>query len=159
MHPYCPLHTHCLLTTLCALVIHSTLVTSSSPVASASWWLYAHSPLWAHSLSLMVHPALYIFTICTTIFVWGILVAHHTLLAHRCLPHYVQSQFNLTHHFIPICLMFPDMHSLLYMLFFTYVHLSLCSHFLLCVHFRPCAHSLPHLCSSPHSCSLLLHSD
>ena len=70
MHPSCLMPSHCLLTTLCALVIHSTLVTSSSPVASASWWLYAHSLLWAHIVSLMVHPPLCIFTICTTILVW-----------------------------------------------------------------------------------------
>ena len=111
------------------VVIHSTLVTSSSPVASASWWLYAHSLLWAHFLLLMVHPALCIFTICSTILVWGILVAHLTPVAHRRSLHYVQSQFT-THHFIPSYLLFPDSHSLLYMPVFTYVHLSFCSHFL-----------------------------
>ena len=103
--------------------------------------------------------SMHLLTICNTILVWGILVAHLTPLAHRCSLHYVQSQFSLTHHFIPNYLLFPDTHSLLYMPFFTYVHLSLCSHFLFCAHFQPYAHSLPHLCSSPHSCSLLLHSD
>ena len=148
MHSYCPMHTHCLLTTLCALVIHSTLVTSSSPVASASCWLYAHSLFWAHFFSLIVHPALCIFTICNTILVWGILVVHHTLLAHRCSLYYVQSQFSLAHHFIPNYLLLPDTHSLFYMPFSTYVLLSLCPHFLFCVHFRPCACSLPNLCPS-----------
>ena len=116
---------------LCAIVIHFTPVTSSSPVASASWWLYAHSLLWAqnpfaHGPTCSMH----LLTICNTILVWGILVAHLTPLSHRCSLHYVQSQFSLTHHFIPNYLLFPDTHSLLYMPFFTYVHLSLCSHFL-----------------------------
>ena len=103
--------------------------------------------------------SMHLLTICNTILVWGILVAHLTPLSHRCSLHYVQSQFSSTHHFIPNYLLFPDTHSLLYMPFFTYVHLSLCSHFFSCVHFQPYAHSLPHLCSSPHSCSLLLHSE
>ena len=103
--------------------------------------------------------ALCIFTICTTIFVWGILVAHRTLLAHRCSLYYVQSQFNLTHHFIPIHLLFLDVHSLLYIALF---HLcTLVTLFTFLVLF-----TLPALCAliaplmlSPHSCSLLLHSD
>ena len=144
MYPCDPFHTgHFILTSrFCFLVAVCTLPTLGTLP-------FAHGP----------PCSMHLLTICNTILMWGILVAHLTPLAHRCSLHYIQSQFSLTHHFIPNYLLFPDTHSLLYMPFFTYVHLSLCSNFLFCVHFQPYAHSLPHFCSSPHSCSLLLHSD
>ena len=107
--------------------------------------------------SLIVHPALCIFTICNTILVWGILVAHHTLFAHRCSLYDVQSQFSSAHHFIPNYVLLPDTHSLLYMPLFTmytchFVHISCFVYTFVLVHAHYPTYTL-------HSCSLLFHSD
>ena len=98
MHSYCPMHTHWLLTTLCALVIHSTLVTSSSQVASHCFLVavrilltlgtLSHGPpRFSHFSFRMVHPAVCIFTICNTILVWVIVVAHSHTSLHLLLMH------------------------------------------------------------------------
>ena len=171
----CTLLASCMLVQPCTLIVPCTLIAYVHSMCPCDPFHTGHFILTSHFCFLVAVRALptlrtlpfahgppcsmHLLTICNTILVWGILVAHLTPLAHRCSLHYVQSQFSLTHHFIPNYLLFPSTHSLLYMPFFNYVHLPLCSHFLFCVHFYPYAHSLPHLCSSPHSCSLLLLSD
>ena len=125
----CTLLAACMLVQPCTLIVPCTLIAylplyvpllsiphwSLHPhqlLLTASWWLHVHSLLCSHFLLLMVHPALCIFTICNTILMSVILVAHLTPLAHRCSLYYIQSQFSLTHHYIPNYLLFPDTHTL-----------------------------------------------
>ena len=92
--------------------------------------------------------SMHLLTICNTILVWGILVAHLTPLSHRCSLHYVQSQFSFIHYFIPNYLLFPDTLIALHALFRLCTLVTLC-HFvytfsLMYTHCPTYAHPLIH---------------
>ena len=114
----CTLLASCMLVQPCTLIVPCTLIAYFHPMCHCDPFHTGHFILTSRFCFLVAVRALptlgtlpfahgppcsmHLLTICNTILVWGILVAHLTPLSHRCSLHYVQSQFSLTHHFLLI---------------------------------------------------------